>query len=212
MRSLFFAAKKTRPVVDGDGRFFFFQAKTMADESWREAFPEVPTDELDAPGMWSDPNFSLSKSANIGESGEGGVRERIERVESRQLPTRHPPAVVVRTEERKRRRREERRKRAAKNVREAPAMRKRGAAFPLNVSPFSMPLPQSLDRVDTVAKEGGGKLGSFGACGFTRGARKRATFIWRKKRHGLTPSLMGVRPLLSTRFPSFSSPLLPGNC
>jgi hypothetical protein len=38
-----------------------------ADEAaWREAFPDVPVDELDAPGMWSDPNFSLSKSANIG--------------------------------------------------------------------------------------------------------------------------------------------------
>lgn len=35
-------------------------------ESWREAFPEVPTNELDAPGLWSDPNFSLSKSASIG--------------------------------------------------------------------------------------------------------------------------------------------------
>ena len=39
----------------------------MASETWRETFPEVPADELDAPGMWSDPNFSLSKSANIGE-------------------------------------------------------------------------------------------------------------------------------------------------
>jgi hypothetical protein len=35
-------------------------------ESWREAFPEVPTNEFDAPGLWSDPNFSLSKSASIG--------------------------------------------------------------------------------------------------------------------------------------------------
>lgn len=42
-----------------------------ASEAWREAFPEVPVDELDAPGMWSDPNFSLSKSANIGEFGAG---------------------------------------------------------------------------------------------------------------------------------------------
>ena len=46
------------------------------DESWREAFPEVPTDELDAPGMWSDPNFSLSKSANIGKFWKGAQRER----------------------------------------------------------------------------------------------------------------------------------------
>lgn len=44
-------------------------AATAGDDQlgWREAFPDVPTDELDAPGMWSDPNFSLSKSANIGE-------------------------------------------------------------------------------------------------------------------------------------------------
>ena len=51
-----------------------------AEESWREAFPEVPTDELDAPGLWSDPNFSLSKSANIGKFLEGiGERERESR-------------------------------------------------------------------------------------------------------------------------------------
>lgn len=39
-----------------------------ADAAWREAFDVPPDDELDAPGMWSDPNFSLSKSASIGES------------------------------------------------------------------------------------------------------------------------------------------------
>ena len=54
----------------------------MAEESWREAFPEVPTDELDAPGMWSDPNFSLSKSANIGKSWE------LERGKERELQRR----------------------------------------------------------------------------------------------------------------------------
>lgn len=56
------------------------QAPTDADAAWREAF-EVPPDELDAPGMWSDPNFSLSKSASIGTKrrGEGHWLKRARR-------------------------------------------------------------------------------------------------------------------------------------
>lgn len=72
------------------------QAPSDADAAWREAF-EVPPDELDAPGMWSDPNFSLSKSASIGTGKEEGHGEK----RSRRLPAARLSRRCLKTKEEK---------------------------------------------------------------------------------------------------------------
>ena len=145
----------------------------MAEESWREAFPEVPTDELDAPdgsGMWSDPNFSLSKSANIGKCLEKGGRGRESRRSCHQSSRgiRRRKEKSVGSEEKKKKR-----GRKAKGfVREAPM--RSATPSPRRLALF-MPLPQSFDRVDIVAKEGGGNWSS------ERAVQARATWdlVWR---------------------------------
>ena len=117
-------------------------------ESWREAFPEVPTNELDAPGLWSDPNFSLSKSASIGKF----WRKERERERKKSWSA----ASVVRDMGKRRRQEQESVRKAGALLEKLDAKRAatRRDALPLSLAP-SMHLARSLDCFDIAAKERG---------------------------------------------------------